>query len=384
MAEALARLDRETDARKAWQTLHDLVPDEAEAMLGRLAALGVRLEVPSNPAAESDPVPVWDAAETTLATGDRMTAMTTLEDLAREHVTRMATSASQSGLTAIAAVAATYLTTAPILRNFAPYDLSLSSIKRIDAALDVLYGTERRPRLKSDEAPAILLLGAYIGETLRLAHGGRWEGRVAELDAASVVAQNRQWRPFHLIDVRLGQGRSPIASALDDALSPGDGVPTAGKLADLVEVPLPWTGGDWPRPSQIQRLGRAMSRSVISLFCEEHAEGPLDRTLPSLSALDTYLSIVAPEGSHPSPTAAWPRRIAVLAGAYVGEVLCDLVGGHWVYGADEAAGPTAFRALLREHSEITPIAHIHDRLFGRSPLTVYDYARTVVRRLAGR
>jgi hypothetical protein len=127
-----------------------------------------------------------------------------------------------------------------------------------------------------------------------------------------------------------------------------------------------------------------MSRSVISLFCEEHAEGPLDRTLPSLSALDTYLSIVAPEGSRPEPNAAWPRRVAVLAGAYVGEVLCDLVGGHWVFGADEAAGPSAYRALLREHSEITPVAHIHDRLFGRSPLSVYDYARTVVKRLAGR
>jgi hypothetical protein len=30
------------------------------------------------------------------------------------------------------------------------------------------------------------------------------------------------------------------------------------------------------------------------------------------------------------------------------------------------------------------VAHIHDRLFGRSPLSVYDYARTVVKRLAGR
>jgi hypothetical protein len=328
------------------------------------------------------PSGVWPSTEVAVVSGDRHIAVEAIETLATEHVQRMSKTA-QSGLTAIAAMASTFLTTAPVLRAFAPFDSSLHSIYRIEAALNVLYGPARRPRLKSDEAAMILLLGAYLGETLRLAHGGRWEGKVTQLDSARVVGGQKDWKPFQVVAARLQQGRrAAIGEALGVALASRTGAAWSSRLANPLAPPTPWDPRQWPRPSEMEQLGRAMSRSIVSQYCEQYAHGPLDRSIPSLGAIDAYLDLVAPVDAVKEPDGAWTRRVAILLGAYVGEVLRATTGGQWLSSIDYAVRPDDYRLLLHHRVEATPVAAVQRRIIGENSERMLQYGKNIVREAA--
>jgi tetratricopeptide (TPR) repeat protein len=381
IAEASARLGRAHEARQAWARLHELSIEEADALARLLARHGVPITGRASPPAPEPERPIWTSIETDLVSGSRGAAIRGVEQAGHEAVRRMAKSASQSGPTAIATVAASFLTTTPVLSSFSPFDASLWSIRRLEAALDVLYGAERRPRASNDEASVVLLLGSYLGEALRIAHGGHWEGGLTEPDAARVIVGDRHLYPFRVVTARLRQGRR---ASIGDAIAAGLPAPgrEAGRtrIGNPVAAPVPWAPRAWPKPSEIAALGRSIAKSPIGKYCEDFAEGPLDRTTSSLIALDTYLSLVAPTEAPPDTDAAWMRRIAVLAGGYVGETLRELVGGEWTFGVDSADDALGFHLTLKGTLEARPVAHVLERVSGARTSSLVDYAKTLMRR----
>src|SRR6185503_14815391 len=171
-----------------------------------------------------------------------------------------------------------------------------------------------------DETSLILLLGAYVGETLRLAHSGHWDGHTGDMSDARVVCGSEHWFPFRVMSGRIRQGRR---ASLDDGLRgalqhPGT-APWNARLPNPVAPPSPWLPNSWPRPSEIAYIGRSLAASPIGLYCADHARGALDLSTASLIALDMYLDLVAPRGAAPDADSAWTRRVAALIGGYVGE-----------------------------------------------------------------
>ncbi|HEX4477003.1 MAG TPA: tetratricopeptide repeat protein [Polyangiaceae bacterium] len=383
VAEACARLGRIHEARQAWTKLREISVDEAEALAPLLAQAGVSAKDPRSPAGAERP-PLWSTPELDLVEGKRLEAIQAVEEVANSMVGRVSRSTAESGFTAIATVASTFLTLSPVFSSFAPFDLSLFGLRRLESALDVLYGRERRPRLPSDDAKIVLLLGSYVGETLRLARSGFWEGGLGELEAARVVTDSESWHPFRIVKARLQAGRrATLRDALSNVLVKPGTEPWRTRLANPVAPPVPWAPAAWPRPSEVASIGRSLPRSPVGLYCAEFAEGALDRSTASLIALDSYLDLVAPRAATPDPDAAWTRRVAILAGGYVGETVRELIGGDWVYGVDSADDALGFRLMLRGTVQATPVAHVLERVIGARSSTLVDYAKTLMRR-AGR
>jgi hypothetical protein len=214
-----------------------------------------------------------------------------------------------------------------------------------------------------------------------MAYGGHWEGGIIDPDGACVVVGERRLYPFRIVGGRLRQGRrAGISEAIAAALPRPDHGALVTRLANPVPTPVPWAPRVWPKPSEIGALGRSIARSPIGKYCEDFAEGPLDRTTSSLIALDTYLTLVAPTGAKNDPDSAWMRRVAVLAGGYVGETLRELIGGEWTYGADVADDALAFRLRLKGTVDATPVAHVLERVSGDRSSSLVDYAKTLMRR----
>lgn len=385
IAEASLRLGRDTDVRQAYARLSEVAPGEAKALSsGPLRARAAPEEPPAASSAPPARPELWAPVELDLARGHRADAIAFAEEIAADTVRRMAKPASESGPTALANVAASFFTVTPVLSSFAPYDQSLWSVRRVEAAIDVLYGAERRQRVPTDESSFVLLTGAYIGETLRLAHSGHWHGHISDPDEARVVCGDDHWYPFRVVAARVRQGRrASIDDGLRGALAAPGSAPWAASLPNPVAPPVPWAPNAWPRPSEIARIGRSLAASPVGLYCADHARGALDLSTASLIALDTYLDLIAPRGSRRDPDAAWTRRVASIVGGYVGETLRELIGGDWVFGADVAKDALAFRLVLRGSIDATPVAHVLERAVGERTSSLVDYAKTLLRR-AGR
>ena len=385
LALASARLGRTHDARQAWIRLLDVDRNQAAALVEELGKHGVDVahidpgERPGQSLTGDDTV--WESLEQALIEGRRRHVVVSIEELCRDALTNIAGD-RESELYAIASVAASFFSAAPVFRDFAPYDLSLWSIARIDAALAVLYGGEPRPKLESDDYAILVLTGAYVGEALRQAHSGKWHGGLTQLDAARVSANAGEWRPFRMAKARI-KNASPLMG--DETLSamlahPGSD-PWSYRLPCPVAPPTPWDPGDYPEPSRIDVLGRALSRSVIGVWCERFAEGPLDRSLASLAALDSYLSLVAPTRAPRPADEPWLRRVAILAGAYLGEVLRSAAGGEWVRSEDDALGPDSYHVIIGADVEAAPVAQALARL-AEHGIPLMEYATRLARGLA--
>jgi tetratricopeptide (TPR) repeat protein len=382
IAEASARLGRVHDARQAWSKLAEASPADGEVV----AALLSHARTASGAAmvAAKDAPPLWTPVDLQLAGGQNIEALRGLERAAQSALRRVTKSVLKEDFTATATVAASFLTTSPVLSSFAPYDASLWSIRRLDAVLGLLAGRDGGGVLSPHDTGLVLLVGCYVGETLRLAYAGRWEGRTADLDGAKIVIAERELYPFRVVAARLHHGRRASLESATQVGAPRPGAdPWQARIANPVAPPTPWSPNAWPPPSQIAALGRSLSQSPVARFCEEFAEGPLDRTTASLIALDTYLDLVAPRGAPVDSDGAWTRRVSVLAGGYLGETLRELVGGEWVYGADTADDALGFRLRLRGTTEALPVAQVLERIIGERTSSLVDYARTLMRR-AGR
>jgi len=314
----------------------------------------------------------WDEKEQRLAQGDSKAALFDFEQGLSRKLESLPARAGAEELSWAALVTARFLTESPISRHFAPYDLSLFSIARLDIALGLIYRGGVGPRTEL-RTRALLGLGAYSGECLRQAYAGEWVGGSADLLRMHIEGQGLCFSPFRDMNARL-QTAAPLE--IGDTPLPHPGAePLGQRVALSVAPPTPWDPEPWAAPEQLPRLGSSLRESPVGLYCAG-VELPLDLSFASLRSLDRYVTLLAPPLAPPDPEAGWVRRAAILVGAYMGEVLRGTRGGAWESVRGELR-PEAYRLSLPGGVTALPVAAAYERLSGRRLEQPSDYARRI-------
>jgi tetratricopeptide (TPR) repeat protein len=363
LAEASALCGEEQRAEAALERLHAVSEEAAEQLAPRLQRLGIGAHGPASSAS------VWLPLEHTLSSGAREVALVGLEALAAEAISDLSwpwDHAEGSGR-----AAADFLASAPVLRHFGPYDLSLHGIERLEAAIELVYGSGPRALDVNGSNPALWqFAGVYLGETLRACCDGTWvEG--SDLKDATLEILGGEIQPFQVVRRRILHGRhAPMKAALAEALSLAPPTAHGFRLPDPRAPELPWGDGSWPELEQLPRLGRALSHSVVAAYAAAEGYPRLDRGSGSLAAIDRYLELVAPSDAPLDPDAPWTRWLCVFLGAYLGEVLCREYGAGWALA--ERPEPECYVVQLGSRQE-APLAVLFDVLTGRHPLALADY-----------
>jgi tetratricopeptide (TPR) repeat protein len=386
---------RSADAKRLYQRLlarDHHAADDLAATLGQLnlqvgrqaekAAVAASAPPPAPPsprAGAASPVTAsveggspWDEKEQRLAQGDSRAALFEFEQGLSRKLESLPMRAGASELSWAAQVTARYLTESPISRHFAPYDLSLFSIARLDIALGLIYRGGVGPRTEL-RTRALLGLGAYSGECLRQAYAGDWVGGGADLLRMHIEGQGLCFSPFRDMNARL-QTAAPLE--VGDTPLPHPGAePLGQRVALSVAPPAPWDPEPWAPPEQLSRLGASLRESPVGLYCAG-VELPLDLSFASLRSLDRYVTLLAPPLAPPDPEASWVRRAAILVGAYMGEVLLRTRGGTWEAARGELRAE-AYRLSLPGGQTALPVAAAYERLSGRRLEQPSDYARRI-------
>lgn len=313
---------------------------------------------------------IWDQVELDLAAGRVESALAALEKQAGKRLDQLV-ERRMPELDTIAEHAADFLATSPITGHFPAYDLSLGSLARLDAALALFA---RRPQRPPRYALSVLL-SAYVGECVRRASGGRWQGRLAEPDMATVERpRGETYQPWRAVQQALMDGRPVRVAASAGRSSPH----TPERPRRPPDPPSAWAPTPWPDFTFFQLLGRVVPSSVLGTWAARIVQVPLDRTLASLSAIDQYLSLLATSALPAEASGGWARRAAVLTGAYLGEVLCLNAGARWSENADVPFGPLRFELVTPDGGAAYPVLWTLERLRGQSGGSVADRARTVL------
>jgi tetratricopeptide (TPR) repeat protein len=375
-----ARLGRTLDAQRASLRLVDVAHEEAAALTLLFERMGIRLGQEPAHASQEPPRVYWDALEVAWLDGRFEEVAVAFERTCRRRLSELAEGVEEPSFAVIGAAGATMLTTSPVWLNFAPYDFSFFSLERVAKTLDLLYENLSEPRPDADDFPVQVLLGAYLGETLRRMHAARWEGTVAGLDRVRIVARDAAWYPFVTLGSRLRGAGTLEFGGLDRSrlLHPGAESRAQG-MALPVAPPCPWDPSAWPNPADIPALGNALMRSVISSYCARHAGGPLDGTISSLVPLESYLHLVAPGKARIEPPPPWAPRVATLCGAYLGEVLRRNLEGRWLVPHDGTLGPDSYRLRIGS-IETAPVATVLAHLTGRSATPLHEHAARLIAR----
>ena len=373
---ACARLGRLEDAQAAWERLSELSAEEAERLSDRLRQLGVTLEDIEARSARyaSSAVRLWDKVEVELFGGDQALAMAAFERDAARELRGLVGESATDAIPLLATMAAGFFTTEPVWRHFAPFDLSLGSIARVEAVLDVMYGRAPRDALSPAAYPAQVMLASYVGECLRQGYGGQWVGSLASPETVFVDANHTRFAPFHELRLRLEQGKPLLFEGAEGRNTRVSGAP----VAIPVTPPTPWDPARWPSARMLPRLGLAFSQSVVELYCAEFGGGPLDRSPVGLHSLDSYVTLIAPTNARPAGGARWVERASVLIGAYLGEVLREAVGASWRDLIGAPIGPESYTLLLPDGSATHPVTHAYDRLSGRTSGLLSHYAARLI------
>jgi tetratricopeptide (TPR) repeat protein len=379
---------RPAEAKRFHRRLLDLDHHAAEELAASLAALDegqLRSAAPAVPSSRREPAGApltraavtltkspWDEKEHRLALGDGKAALFEFEQGLSRKLEALPARSGSNELSTAAMITARYLTEAPVSRHFAPFDLSLFSIARLDVALGLLYRGGVGPRTEL-RTRALLGLGAYSGECLRQAYAGEWLGGTADLLKLHVEGQGRCFSPFRDMNARL---QSALPLEVGDTPPPHPGAePLGQRVALSLSPPTPWDPAPWPDVSRLPELGARLRESPVGLYCAG-VEVPLDLSFASLRSLDRYVTLLAPPLAPSDPEAGWVRRAAILVGAYVGEVLRATRGGEW----EPARGdwrPEAYRVDLPGGIKALPVASAFERLSGRRLEQLSDYARRI-------
>jgi tetratricopeptide (TPR) repeat protein len=399
---------RSADAKRLYQRLVDLDNHAADELAATLASLDLAVgrHAPKPPASASAPPAApappasaaspaspafpprpagsgvkptltqggspWDDKEQRLAQGDSKPALFDFEQGLARRLEVLPTRAGVNELSVAALITARYLTESPISRHFAPFDLSLFSIARLDVALGLIYrgGVGPRTELRSR---VLLGLGAYSGECLRQAYAGEWSGGTVDLLRMHIEGQGLCFSPFRDMNARL-QSAEPLE--IGDTPLPHPGAePLGQRVALSVAPPAPWDPAPWPDMSQLPELGARLRESPVGLYCAG-VELPLDLSFASLRSLDRYVTLLAPPLAPSDPEAAWVKRAAVLVGAYMGEVLRATRGGSWETPRGEMRAE-AYRIALPGGAKALPISAAFERLSGKRLEQPSDYARRI-------
>ena len=378
VAEAVANamLGKTDEAASAWRRLLAVNQEEALNLRPRLARLGAELErvSPSLVPSAAEPISrrVWDPLETALVSGEPASLLETWEADCAKALAESGPLDADS-FRELGHEGAKLLTRAPGFCHFAPYDLSLWSLFRLQVALDLLFGTDKPESGERIYSNSELVLAAYIGESVRQAYEGSWRAVPAEPRSAHVEARGSTLVPVHQIQARLREG-APLA--LDEfaplEIAHRELPEWSRRVEEQALPPTPWAPAVWPTIQEVGTLGRALSRSVVGLYCERFTEQVLDHTERGLPALDSYLTLIAPPHAPSTDVSASLTRVAVLVGAYTGEVLRRLTGGEWV----SAAGTEGASYMVRMGGVTArPIQHALERLRGHSRMSLTEYVR---------
>ena len=390
---------RSADAKRLYQRLLVIDHHAADELAGTLASLDLKVgphadkPIARGSVAPPAPAPValapqfgtpaasstaltpgspWDEKEQRLALGDSKAALFEFEQGLSRKLEALPARAGAAELSWAATVTARYLTESPISRHFAPYDLSLFSIGRLDVALGLIYRGGVGPRTEL-RTRALLGLGAYSGECLRQAYAGEWVGPAADLLRMHIEGQGLCFSPFRDMNARL-QSAEPLE--VGDTPLPHPGAePLGQRVAVSIAPPTPWDPAAWPDAAQLPLLGCRLRESPVGLYCAG-VELPLDLSFASLRSLDRYVTLLAPPLAPSDPEAVWVRRAAVLVGAYMGEVLRATRGGAWEPTRGDLRAE-AYRLALPGGIKALPIAAAYERLSGRRLEQPSDYARRI-------
>lgn len=312
---------------------------------------------------------IWDPVELDLASGRVEAALSALEKLAGLRLDQLV-ARRMPELETVAEHAADFLASSPIVCHFPAYDLSLGSLARLDAALALFA---RRPQRAPRYALSVLL-SAYVGECVRRASGGKWQGRLAEPDMATIERpRGDSFQPWRAVQLALMEGRAVRVSAggTKPGLRPADG-------RRPVDPPTAWAPEPWPPFALFQLIGRVVPGSVLGTWAARIVQVPLDRSIASLGAVDQYLALLATSAVVAEASGGWARRAAVLTGAYVGEVLCLNAGARWSENPDAPFGPLRFELVTPDGGAAYPVLWALERLRGQAQTSIVERARAVL------
>ncbi|HEV8247553.1 MAG TPA: hypothetical protein VGP93_17370 [Polyangiaceae bacterium] len=373
LAVASAKLGRPGDAERAWLRLREVSPSEADTLGPTLSALGVDVEgaLPSSRGGQAArAAKLWDPLEIDLASGRREAAIGAVErmcaDWARDPSHRMAI----YDFSALAQEAAGFFTRTPVFRHFAPYDLSLASTSRLEAALSVLYGAGPRLNPVTGRHALLLLLGAYLGECVRQAFAGRWRGTLQAPHNAAVEVRDHEYAPFERVEQRLRIGRSIRLDT--EVMTHPAAEPNAQRVQLDLCPPAPWDPAAYPSAEFVRNVGRALSKSVVGLYTAEFGGGPLDGSVASVSALDNYVALLAPPTAAPDNALGWVRRAALIVGGYLIGVVCENMDATYAPN-DAAVGPLIYEIVLADGNTAHPVLQAYERLSGKRMTPLSDY-----------
>ena len=376
LAEAAALCGEERRANAALEQLFTVSDSAAEQIAPRLQRMGVGKDGPTSSAS------VWLPLEHTLSSGAREAALAGLEALAKEALAGLVLQRLE-GAEAEAKIAREFLTLAPVLRHFGPYDSSLRSIERLEAGLSLVYGSGPRALDVAGASQSLWqIAGLYLGETLRQSCKGHWHEAPGFAKDARLTLLGFEVEPFQIVRNRIAHGRrATLKVALAAVLEAAPGAARVFHSTEGLAPPAPWGDRPWPGIEDMPRLGRALGHSVIAVYAVDRGHPVLDRSAKSLRAVDEYLELVAPAGAPSSQNADWVRWLSVFLGAYLGEVICRELNAAWV--AVDQPGVEAFAVELGQQ-RVTPVALLYKALREQQPVSLADYLEQQGRVLAPR
>lgn len=303
----------------------------------------------------SERPPLWSELEVELGRAGPAQVLLGLEKLAVAHLDQLLVREVPPPRR-VALEAMNFLTTAAISNQFAPFDLSLKSLKRVDALVS-LFGVAAEDRMPTALS---ILVACYAGECIRVTRGGSWEGRVTEPDQLAVRYGEERYAPLAHAEHAI-RGDRPLRDSAGPPLHPAAEPPDPCSQRG-VDPPAPWDPATWPPIEQMAELGRGLATSAIGAWTSRALRVPLDRTPQSVAGIQGYLALIRPELEGPS--AKTERRAAVLAGAYVGELLCLHRAGRWNDTDAAEEGPLRYEVLLPDGSGVYPVLLCHQEVTG--------------------
>jgi tetratricopeptide (TPR) repeat protein len=381
LAMAAARLGRPAEVQSAVQLLRAHSPAEAAALAHSLEIHGESLfELRAQPdsiyapaaSADVEAASLWGPLELAVIDGDHPHAWETFAQLATDTLSQLSDGARREP-PALAAVAASFLTVAPVSRDLAPYDQTPWSLTRV---ADLLALLARGARGAPIEHPLVELLGAYVGESLRLTSHAHWDGDHFDPASLTVTGPRGAWYPHVLVrDALAGRRDLNAAAAAAEAVTHEQ---AARPHPPAVTPMCPWDPAPWPAPSRLPHYALALRQSVIAVLCQDLTGISLDGSIGSLAALDRYVDRIAPRRAPVPADPSWARRVTVLLGAYLGEAIKGQVGGEWSKRDRLELGPPSYQLVLASGRELWPVEHVAARI-GERAASLAEYARAFVR-----
>jgi tetratricopeptide (TPR) repeat protein len=360
LAQAASQVGDHHKARAALETLAQCSPATAEIVKAQLSGKGMS----QGPASSAS---IWLSLENELVGGARESALRGLETQAGKYFRKE----RHDDFVPLASQTSRFFAAAPVFRHFGPYDMSLSSLERLEIGLGLVYGFGPRAAPEKGSETLPLLAGVYLGETLRQCCQGRWVGDASRPDDAKVSLAWEDIWPMRVIENRIRHGeRAPLRAALSRTLELATPSAHRYRITAPLAPEAPWGEGRWPVAETVPRIGRALSHSVVALYCSEHLRIHLDRSVASLHAIDKYLELVV-NGRALEKGGRWHNWLSVFVGSYLGEVLCNSFAGQWVLR--DPPLPEEFMVKLPQR-EVRPVALLMDALLRPEPISLRAWA----------